>query len=129
MTPCQPCDGRRDRDGYVILPGYIKAHRLAWAMHNGADPAGFVVMHTCDNPPCVNQEHLVLGSALDNRVDCVAKRRHSHGDNHGSAKLNSAQVVDIRADDRKQCVIASDYGVSHQLVSRIKAGGVWRTVK
>lgn len=135
MTPCQPCDvKRRDKDGYAILPGgssgtHIKAHRLAWAMHNGADPAGLVIMHTCDNPPCVNPEHLVAGTTLDNQADKVRKGRQASGDNHGSAKLTSAQVADIRADGRKQCVIASDYGVSHQLVSRIKAGGVWRPMK
>lgn len=135
MTPCQVCDvRRRDRDGYAILPGgtsgvHIKAHRLAWALHNGADPAGMVVMHLCDNPPCVNPEHLMLGTKGDNRADCVGKDRHSHGENHGAAKLTALQVEAIRADNRKQCVIASKYGVSHQLVSRIKAGGVWRAKK
>lgn len=129
MTPCQPCDGRQDSDGYVILSGCIKAHRLAWAMHNGADPAGMVVMHTCDNPPCVNPEHLVLGTHVQNQIDKVQKGRHCHGENHGAAKLNAMQVDAILADNRKQCVIAYEYGVSHQLVSRIKAGGVWRTKK
>ena len=52
------------------------AHRLAWEMHNAEPiPDGMVVMHTCDNPRCINPEHLVLGTLSDNTRDAVAKGR------------------------------------------------------
>jgi len=57
------------------------AHRLAWAMHNGADPTGMQVMHTCDNRKCVNPDHLRLGTALENNRDMFAKGR---GDSWGN---------------------------------------------
>ncbi len=134
QSECQiPDVKRRDKDGYVILPGgisgtHIKAHRLAWALHNGADPAGLVILHTCDNPPCVNPEHLVVGTNRDNQMDKVRKGRQSRRDHgHGAQKLISVQVEAIVADTRRQCVIAAEYGVSHQLVSRLKDR--WRVKK
>ncbi len=135
MTPCQiPDVARRDKDGYVILPAgvagkHIKAHRLAWALANGSDPTGMVVMHTCDNPPCVNPEHLVLGTTLDNQMDKVRKGRQATGERVGSAKLTMLDVEAIRSDNRKQYEIAASFGVCHQLISQIKAGTVWRQKK
>ncbi len=77
-SDCQEIVGRHQPNGYaqVWLGGtYVYAHRLSWALHSGADPAGKVVMHTCDNPSCVNPEHLKLGTQGDNMRDCAAKGR------------------------------------------------------
>lgn len=54
--------------------GTKKAHRIAYAMMKG-DPTGMKVCHTCDNPPCVNPEHLFLGTQTDNMLDMHAKGR------------------------------------------------------
>lgn len=83
-TPCQNWEGGvsgcgygnislRDRTGAIVN---IKAHRLAYAMHYGVDPAGLVVCHKCDNKLCLNPEHLFLGTQGDNVRDCVRKGRH-----------------------------------------------------
>ena len=53
----------------------VYAHRLMWMQDNGPIPDGMVVMHTCDNPPCINIEHLRLGTQQDNMVDKVTKGR------------------------------------------------------
>ena len=54
------------------------AHRYSWKHFNKLDiPEGMVVMHTCDNPPCVNPWHLKLGTHSDNLNDCRRKRRRS----------------------------------------------------
>lgn len=53
-----------------------RAHRLAYFLTKGEIPKGMVVMHTCDNPPCCNPEHLKLGTHLENMADCRAKGRY-----------------------------------------------------
>jgi hypothetical protein len=55
------------------------AHRVAFAIEHGYTPAGMVVMHRCDNPPCVNPDHLVLGTQRGNMQDAVAKGRSRNG--------------------------------------------------
>jgi HNH endonuclease len=52
------------------------AHRVAWMLANGEIPDGLCVLHRCDNPPCVNVDHLFLGTHADNVADKMAKGRH-----------------------------------------------------
>lgn len=57
----------------------VLAHRVSWFFHTGAMPADDVLMcHRCDNPPCVNPDHLFEGSPLDNTRDMIAKGRSFH---------------------------------------------------
>jgi hypothetical protein len=55
----------------------VLAHRYAYEEFVGAIPAGMVVMHTCDNPPCVNPDHLAVGTQSDNLRDMARKGRHA----------------------------------------------------
>lgn len=77
---CWEWRGVRNRDGYgVISRGRgnkkVLAHRAAYAEWVDPIPEGMVVMHSCDNPPCVNPEHLTVGTQRDNIRDMAAKRR------------------------------------------------------
>lgn len=54
----------------------VRAHRLMYKLIKGQIPAGMVVMHSCDNPPCINPDHLKLGTHLENMAECRAKGRY-----------------------------------------------------
>jgi HNH endonuclease len=77
-TGCHLWTGHRDPRGYgIIAIGETArfAHRMAWESVNGLIPDGMILMHTCDNPPCCNLEHLALGTRGDNNRDRVKKGR------------------------------------------------------
>lgn len=54
-------------------------HRLSFVSSHGALGKGLYVLHRCDNPLCINAEHLFAGTQSDNIRDCVAKGRHGRG--------------------------------------------------
>jgi len=125
---CQEWSGYRNKAGYGVVhlvgKGPVLAHRLAWALHNGEDPAGLVVRHNCHNPPCVNPEHLASGTLQDNSDDMVRAGRQA-------AKLTASDVLAIRMrrDTGEKCVaLAKEYGVTHSIISRIHTRGIWKHV-
>src|ERR1700761_8106656 len=63
------------------------AHRIAYYINYGVDPIELQVNHTCDNPSCVNPNHLYLGTVADNSRDMVERGRSAKGENHGVSKL------------------------------------------
>jgi hypothetical protein len=71
---CWEYAGTRVSTGYGSA-GYHQAHRVVWAHHNGPIPPGMVIRHRCDNPPCVNPDHLDLGTYRDNSRDMVRRGR------------------------------------------------------
>lgn len=75
---CLEWTGGKISTGYgcIRLNGHSAlAHRVAWVLANGQIPPGLFVCHHCDNPPCINVEHLFVGTNADNIADMVQKCR------------------------------------------------------
>ena len=85
----------KTRQGRAMYQG-ISAARVMWLLMRGTIPDGRWVLHTCDNPECVNPEHLFLGTAKDNTQDMNKKLRGCHGSKSPNAKLSEATVRNIR---------------------------------
>jgi hypothetical protein len=151
-TQCWLWTGRTIRNGrgIMIISGHTHtAPRVSWYIHHSVWPGDRFVCHTCDVPACVNPLHLFLGTAKDNAIDLAKKGRsplalnpsasffakpesnayRPRGDKHGRAKLAESQVDEIRRSILKgesQRKIASRYGVTQSLISRINRGVIWQ---
>jgi hypothetical protein len=77
-----------------------------------------VVRHKCDNPKCINPNHLEIGTYKDNAMDRETRER-------SKSPLTIEKVRHIRKDARKQCIIAKDFGVSDATISAIKSHKRW----
>lgn len=118
------------RHGYgrVSLSGTkLLAHRAAWVLAHGPIPDQLHVLHRCDNPPCVNPEHLFLGTQAINMADKASKGRAQRGTTHAMHKLTDTEVRQIRArrGETHRC-IATEFGVSRGLIGQILNGTIWR---
>lgn len=130
---CITGNGIPDDDGYLRIGIGSKKeckryylHRLVFRAFVGEIPAKHVVMHTCDNPGCINPKHLKVGTHDDNMLDMVEKRRHQWGQDHYKAKLTETQVREIREDKRLHKEIAAEYGIVRSTVSNIRAKRIWK---
>jgi len=109
------------------------AHRLAWVVHCGPLAPGRCVLHHCDNPPCVNPDHLFLGSLADNAFDRDRKGRTARGECVGRpTALTRQSVVAIRGayatGDTTYSRLAERFGVSISQVHRVVKREQWQYV-
>ena len=134
---CWEWTGTTNPDGYgqIGVNGrYELAHRVSWTLFNHEDPGDLFVLHSCDNPKCVNPLHLFLGTQQDNMKDRDRKGRHKavYGEDHPIAKLTEEKVRWIRKlyADRygTQREIATLFGVSRPLVGFIVRREAWKHV-
>ena len=131
---CWEWTGALNDTGYGVIGlgrrewGLERAHRLSYMMHKGPIPEGKFVCHSCDNPSCVNPDHLFLGSCAENISDMVQKGRNAHGE-CSYAKLTHAQVNEIRAiyaaGGISQRALGERYGISRSMVGLITRGERW----
>jgi hypothetical protein len=108
-----------------------KAHRVSYAFYFG-NPGDLFVMHRCDNPGCVNPDHLELGTNADNMRDMAEKGRSTKGSRQHKAKLHEQDIPQIRARAQsgdRLTDIALDYGVSKSSISKANIGVHWSHVK
>lgn len=109
------------------------AHRYAWYLKHGPIPKGLFVCHKCDNPPCINVEHLFLGTQLDNMRDAARKGRMPCGKDIPTCQLTEAQVKQIRhlydTTDLTQQQIAKQFNISQPHVSDVLRRVYWNYVR
>lgn len=147
-SDCWLWQRRRTKFGYGELSfegRHVTAHRLSYELANGPPPAGARVLHRCDNPPCVNPEHLFVGSQADNvkDMDLKGRRRTARGDASGArtrpdrrprgvrqwnAQLTDEQVMTLRARydaGASAYEIAGELGVHPDTAWRAATGQQW----
>lgn len=146
---CLEYQGGRTSDGYGIVHGNGRvhmAHRAVYEFLVGPIPHGMSVCHKCDNPPCVNVEHLFIGTHRENMADMARKGRASRtasplGEAGPNARLTEAMVREIRTyydnyhvpgykSSKRGALdaLARKYGVNSVQISRIVKRQAWRHV-
>ena len=137
MSKCIEFQGCRDENGYGRWNEPYKngkrgkhwyTHRLAYTHFYGPINPGYFILHSCDNPPCINPLHLRQGSHRENMKDMTTRNRQNAGEDRYNAKITEDDVRAIRADTRIQRVIGADYGITQRQVSHIKNRKKWAWV-
>jgi hypothetical protein len=129
---CWEWIGRKSYKGYgrmKINDKHIQAHRFSYELHKGNIPDGLCVCHHCDNPACVNPNHLFLGTNADNNRDRDLKGRKALGERNGKSKLTEKDVLTIKSmlgEGISASEIARRLNASGSSVSAIKYGRSWK---
>lgn len=106
------------------------AHRLSYQDSKGPIGDGMVLRHTCDNRKCINPDHLIPGTQLENIADRVARNRSAFGTANGRAKLSDDQVREILKDSvTPKIQLARQYGVDAKMIRNIKNRVNWSHIK
>jgi len=108
----------------------VAAHRQSYALTHGPIPAGFHVLHRCDNPPCCNPSHLFLGTDADNVADCIKKGRRANqgGETNGRTTLRNSDILEIRREltlGVSVKVLSQKYGLCLSSIYNIRHGRTW----
>ncbi len=140
---CWKWTGRKDRHGYGIMhyrnidgtPHWtVLATRISWFLHHGEMPQDKHVLHSCDNPECVNPNHLFLGTHVDNMADRDKKGRNKvhFGQDNFQCRLTPEKVLEIRELSKQglsSIKIGARFGVSKTSILMILNGRTWGHVQ
>lgn len=135
LGPCWLWTGATTHNGYGhlrIFEQMYMAHRLTFMLENGFLSESLLVLHDCDNPPCVRPGHLFAGTQQDNIDDAARKGRLARGEALPQAKLTEAGVKDIKralAGGARGFELAKLFGVTQATICDIKKGRKWSWVQ
>lgn len=147
---CWPWQYGTNSDGYGNFKlndgSQIGSHRFSWSLENGPIPDGMHVLHSCDNPPCVNQNHLFLGNQEINVADMMSKGRgnkssgddwykrqgqQARGERIARAIFTESDVISIRAKVSAGQTVASlarEMSVNDSAIRHIVKRRSWKHV-
>lgn len=132
---CWEWTGSKTKDGYGkswFRGKTIRAHRLSFLSHKKEEiPEGYLILHKCDNPICINPDHLFCGTPSENTIDMYKKGRgvNNRGENCGTSKLNKKEIEEIKKQwlsGESQGIIAKRYKITQSNVSRIVNEKTWK---
>jgi hypothetical protein len=135
LGPCWLWTGGHTSAGYGNFrlsaeDGNDQAHRVMYLLERGVIPDGLWVLHHCDNRPCVNPDHLFLGTRQDNSDDMVAKGRSVRGERNPRHRLTAAIVLRLRqrhqAGGASWTQWAAEYGVTATTIQQAVLGRTWK---
>lgn len=112
----------------------VSAHRLSYQLFKGDIPPGHEICHKCDNPCCINPDHLFSGTRQDNVDDREQKGRGNQprGEHNGKAKLTASAVYAARVErlvnGTSYQAIADRYGVAKRTIMDAIKGVHWQHV-
>ncbi|WP_324101275.1 HNH endonuclease signature motif containing protein [Noviherbaspirillum sp.] len=131
----------KNKDGYggVWYQGKMRrAPRVAFEAFLTPIPDGKLVLHKCDNPACINPDHLFLGTHRDNAEDRNRKQRQTQGERHPNAKLSAEQVRQYKSlreaaryflgPHEGSKLARSVSGISKSTADHIDCGRRWKSV-
>lgn len=129
---CWEWTGWTNNKGYGAIRGEL-AHRISFAMKNPDVPLtpDQCVCHKCDNPKCVNPDHLFVASQAENMQDMWRKGRGLRGETTPWSKFKTDQVLSIRkrrSEGESMSSMAKEYGVPIQTISAIVHRYSWQHV-
>jgi hypothetical protein len=108
------------------------AHRVSYRLSCGEIPDGMLVLHKCDNPGCVNPDHLRLGTPKENMADMDAKGRRvargARGEKSALAILNEHAVRFIRSSDLNNSELGRIFGLTPNAIRAVRTRKSWAHV-
>jgi hypothetical protein len=114
--------------GFAWMDGRsVRVHRVVFEQENGPIPLGFEPLHSCDNPPCCNPGHLVLGTHAQNVADMATKLRSTHGERNPSSRFKESDIRMIRSGGDARD-LARIYGTTPTYIRQIQRKIVWKHV-
>jgi len=127
---CWEWTARKDWQGYGQFRAngrQERAHRVSYEIHIGKIAPKLLVCHSCDNPGCVNPEHLWTGTHAENIADKMKKGRNRLGEDVPQSVLTETQVKAIRelSGTASQQAIANMFDVNQTTISRILRRKYW----
>jgi len=125
---CWEWRGARQPNGYgrLCIGGKkLLAHRLSYELNIGPVPDGLLVLHTCDNKPCVRPDHLYAGTRQDNARDVFERASFNHPTDKLSFELADELRRVAREEGSSQDALARQFGVSRSQVGKVLQGIHW----
>jgi hypothetical protein len=119
----------KDSGGYGLF--YLdyknkKAHRVSYELFKGPIPDGMHILHSCDNPACVNPDHLRAGTVKENMQDREARgRRDVRGEQIGTSKLTEKEAMFVKITDAPIKLLSEVFGISEGYLYRVRNGQSW----